>query len=745
MRKTYSLENKIILGFAASMVAMLLVGWFCFRATTNFISTQDWVTHTQAVIATLESGLAVLTDAETSQRGYLLTGDSSFLKDSQDAQAQIGGWENKVHAMVQDNPQQEQRLETIDGLITQRLAVLNNRIKLRQEQGVQAAVQAVASREGKNLMDDIWRNVDTMIATENRLLGQRQQAARRSAKVTELAVIGFTALASIIGLIAIVIIRRDLDKQKRTDAELLQHRTLMESMLDNVPGVVQMKDANGRYLFANRQLEKLAGFPREQFIGQTVSELFPKTYADIVKDHDQAVLATGEAIQTEEDVLYPDGPHPHWSIRFPLRDPQGKIYATAGISTDITERKEYEKMRLQFQALFESAPGLFLVLKPDFTIVAVSNAYLKATLTERGKILGRGLFEVFPDNPDDPQADGVRNLRASLERVLSHRTSDTMAVQKYDVQNPETGLFEEKYWSPVNTPVVGAGNNVEFIIHRVEDVTEFIRQRQANGESGEDLIGQMEKMESEIFLRSQELQAANRQLETVNHELESFSYSVSHDLRAPLRHIDGFVKLLAVQSKQTLDDKARRYLDIIADSAQRMGALIDDLLVFSQMGRSEMHRSKVAMDSLVHEALESVKSETEKRRIHWNISPLPEVLADPAMMRQVWINLVANAVKYTRPRDPAEIEINWDNSRAGEAIFFVRDNGVGFDMQYAGKLFGVFQRLHRADEFEGTGIGLANVNRIIQRHGGRTWAEGKVDAGATFFFSLPKTKIETPN
>jgi len=745
MRKTYSLENKIILGFAASMVAMLLVGWFCFRATTNFISTQDWVTHTQAVIATLESGLAVLTDAETSQRGYLLTGDPSFLKDSQDAQAQIGGWENQVHAMVQDNPQQEQRLEAIDGLITQRLAVLNNRIKLRQEQGFQAAVQAVASREGKNLMDDIWREVDTMIATENRLLGQRQQAARRSAKVTELAVIGFTALASVIGLIAIVIIRRDLEKQKRTDAELLQHRTLMESMLDNVPGVVQMKDANGRYLFANRQLEKLAGFSREQFIGKTVSELFPKAYADIVKDHDQAVLATGEAIQTEEDVLYPDGPHPHWSIRFPLRNPQGKIYATAGISTDITERKEYEKMRLQFQALFESAPGLFLVLKPDFTIVAVSNAYLKATLTERGKILGRGLFEVFPDNPDDPQADGVRNLRASLERVLSHRTSDTMAVQKYDVQNPETGLFEEKYWSPVNTPVVGAGNNVEFIIHRVEDVTEFIRQRQANGESGEDLKGRMEKMESEIFLRSQELQAANRQLETVNHELESFSYSVSHDLRAPLRHIDGFVKLLAMQSKQTLDDKSRRYLDIIADSAQRMGALIDDLLVFSQMGRSEMHRSKVAMDSLVHEALESVKSETDKRRIHWNISPLPEVLADPAMMRQVWINLVANAVKYTRPRDPAEIEINWDNSRASEAIFFVRDNGVGFDMQYAGKLFGVFQRLHRADEFEGTGIGLANVNRIIHRHGGRTWAEGKVDAGATFFFSLPKTKIETPH
>lgn len=743
MRKTYSLENKIILGFVASMVAMLLAGWFCYRTTTNFITTQDWVAHTQAVIATLESGLAILTDAETGQRGYLLTGDTSFLKDTQEAQAQVDGWEKKIRAMVRDNPQAEQRLDTVTRLITQRLAVLNSRILLRQQQGFQTAAEAVGSREGKNLMDNIWSDINDMVASENLLLRQRQQAAQRSARRIEAAVLSFTAMASVIGLIAIMIIRRDLEKQKRTDAELLRYRSLLESMLDHVPGVVQMKDLNGRYLFANRKLEELAGFPREQFTGKTVLELFPKEYAELVTHQDQTVLTTGEPVQTEEAVLYPDGPRPHWSIRFPLRDTEGKIYATAGISTDITERKEFEKMRLQFQALFESAPGLFLVLKPDFTIVAASNAYLKATLTEREKIIGRGLFEVFPDNPDDPNADGVRNLRASLERVLSNGSSDTMAVQKYDVQNPQNGLFEEKYWSPVNTPVIGPENNIEFIIHRVEDVTEFVRKMHTNGESREDMAGRMEKMESEIYLRSQELQTANRQLETVNKELESFSYSVSHDLRAPLRHIDGFVKLLTAQSRQQLDDKARRYLDIIADSAKRMGALIDDLLVFSQMGRSEMHRSQVAMDSLVHEALESVKTEVEKRRIHWKISPLPEVLADPAMMRQVWINLVANAVKYTRPRDPAEIEISWDNSGEGEAIFFVRDNGVGFDMQYEKKLFGVFQRLHRSDEFEGTGIGLANVNRIIHRHGGRTWAEGKVDAGATFYFSLPKPKTET--
>jgi PAS domain S-box-containing protein len=240
-----------------------------------------------------------------------------------------------------------------------------------------------------------------------------------------------------------------------------------------------------------------------------------------------------------------------------------------------------------------------------------------------------------------------------------------------------------------------------------------------------------------------DLQVHTRQLEETNKELEAFSYSVSHDLRAPLRHIDGFVKMLVKQSGPQLDDRGKRYLNIIADSAQRMGALIDDLLVFSRMSRAELRCSRVSTDSLVHEAVEGLQTEINGRHINWKIDALPEVDADPAMLQQVWVNLISNAVKYTRPRDPAKIEIGCADSGNGEYIFFVHDNGVGFDMQYAHKLFGVFQRLHRLEEFEGTGIGLANVSRIVHRHGGRVWAEAKPDAGATFYFSLPKTSTET--
>ncbi|MBI5839042.1 MAG: PAS domain-containing protein [Chloroflexi bacterium] len=232
------------------------------------------------------------------------------------------------------------------------------------------------------------------------------------------------------------------------------------------------------------------------------------------------------------------------------------------------------------------------------------------------------------------------------------------------------------------------------------------------------------------------------QLEAANKELEAFAYSVSHDLRAPLRHIDGFVELLQKNMGISLDEKNRHYLDTIADSAKKMGILIDDLLSFSRMSRSEMVNTRVDLTELANEVIEELKPETENRKIQWLIGTLPQVRADRAMLRGVLVNLISNAIKFTRPRSHARIEIGVAQESPTEITIFIRDNGVGFDMNYADKLFGVFQRLHRTEDFEGTGIGLANVRRIINRHGGRTWAEGEIDSGATFYFSLPQSSEE---
>ena len=237
---------------------------------------------------------------------------------------------------------------------------------------------------------------------------------------------------------------------------------------------------------------------------------------------------------------------------------------------------------------------------------------------------------------------------------------------------------------------------------------------------------------------NQVLQSRNQELMAVNKELEAFSYTVSHDLRAPLRHVSGFAKALRKHAEAKLDDEDRRLMTKVQDAAGEMGNLIDQLLAFSRMGHSELRLELVDMSHLLQRARDDLELETQGRRIEWQFAPLPKIEADASLMSQVWTNLLSNSVKFTRPRDPARIEVGCEDSSHGEFVFFVRDNGVGFDMKYAGKLFGVFQRLHRAEEFEGTGIGLANVRRIISRHGGHIWAEGKLDAGATVFFTLRK-------
>ena len=388
------------------------------------------------------------------------------------------------------------------------------------------------------------------------------------------------------------------------------------------------------------------------------------------------------------------------------------------LSWDIAERKRAEdSLRVserRYRDIFDNVQdGLYLLDVTEdgrFRTVEVNPALERITGIPRSQSIGKTQEEIVPE-------EVARLVNAKYRHCVEAGQSIEEEVE-LDLPSGRR-VFHSSL-----IPAYNETGRISRIIGISRDITE-------RKQTEEKIRKLNQELEQRVLDRTAELAVANK-------ELEAFAYSVSHDLRAPLRHIDGFVELLQKRIATQLDKQSQHYMATIADSAKRMGVLIEDLLSFSRMGRNEMSKSQVDLGALVQDVIREFKPETEGRNIAWQIGPLPQIIGDRAMLRIVLVNLISNALKFTRSRAQAEIEIGCMPDQDQKIIVFVRDNGVGFDMQYADKLFGVFQRLHRPDEFEGTGIGLANVHRIINRHGGRTWAEAKIDHGATFYFSIPQ-------
>lgn len=511
------------------------------------------------------------------------------------------------------------------------------------------------------------------------------------------------------------------DRRQAQERERESQQRLLD-ILDNSFAVIYLKDAQGRYLLVNRRYETLFHVQRETVLGKTDYDIFPKLMADAFRANDERAFKLRDAITIEEIAPQDDGLHTYISVKFPLRDAAGEPYGVCGISTDITARKRIESQlrasngALQFanhrlRGIIEGTHDRIAALDMRYCFLTFNSAYRDAFRRDFGRDIhiGMRLSDPLAQVPEEQEAQLLLWARALKGEIFTV----TRAMKSGD----EVRHFEISF-SPIRDEqgeLLGAAQHVR-------DITD--RQR----------------AEDERARLLAEVASRNALLEAANKELEAFSYSVSHDLRAPLRHIDGFAGLLQRTAAAKHDEKEQRYLTLITESAKRMGRLIDDLLDFSRMGRAEMRRDTVDMDALVRAVLRDLEPDTQGRVIEWRVAPLPPVLGDASLLRQVWMNLLSNAVKYSRPRARAVIEVGSEMRSVGEIRFFVRDNGVGFEMKYADHLFGVFQRLHRAEDFEGTGIGLANVRRIIARHGGRTWAEGQPDAGATIWFSLPKAE-----
>lgn len=505
-----------------------------------------------------------------------------------------------------------------------------------------------------------------------------------------------------------VAIRADITARKNAEAAAAQLAAIVESSDDAIIG----RDLHGIVTSWNAGAEKMFGYGVSEMIGFSISCLIPPER----HEEEMAILgqiSRGASVRHFETVrLRKDGTHLDVSVTVSaIKDSTGRIVGASKVARDITNERRVSKAliasELRYRRLFESAKDGILILDAETGMVVDVNPFLITTLGySREEFLGKAIWDLGFFKDTWANAEKFSELREKEYVRYEHLPLETSDGQKMEVE------FVSNVYLVNGHKVIQC--NVRDVTKRRE-AEETVRQLNAN-------------LEQRVIQRTAQLEAANK-------DLESFSYSVSHDLRAPLRAISGFSRIVLKDHSAGMDADGLRYLNQVEKSAQQMGQLIDDLLTFSRTGRQALNVQPVITADVVDAALDDLKAMQENRRVNISIGDLAECEADASLLRQVWLNLLSNALKYTRKCDPAVITIG--SRREGEMdVFFVQDNGAGFDMKYADKLFGVFQRLHLTDDYEGTGVGLALVQRIVQRHGGRVWAEAKLNLGATFHFTL---------
>jgi PAS domain S-box-containing protein len=508
---------------------------------------------------------------------------------------------------------------------------------------------------------------------------------------------------------------KDITDRKRAEEGLIESESRYRYLFEQNPVPMLIYEVGSLDVLAvNEAFVTHYGYDTSEAARLHLTDLYPEAEKKGVTELGnrlQGLSYAGEWHHLKKDgTLITIEVHSH-AIRYEGRD------ARIAVITDITERMMMEEAlresERQVSLIYDTVGDVIFKLKVEndgqYRFTSVNKGFIATTGLRASQIIGKPVQEIIPEP----------SLTLVLTKYAEAIRTKKMVRWEETSEYPTGQLIGEASV----TPVFDDSNTCISLVGSVHDITE---RKRAEAE--------IRKLNDELESRVAERTA---QLEASNKELEAFSYSVSHDLRAPLRHASGYVDLLVRRCKSDLSEKGQHYLDSIAESVHQMGLLIDDLLQFSRTGRTEMHRSNTDMKEIVEDVLGPLRHDTAMRNIEWSIGALPRVMGDRGMLKLVWMNLLGNAVKFTRTLENARIEVG-SYEENNEFVFFVSDNGVGFDMQYAHKLFGVFQRLHSVEEFEGTGIGLANVRRIIVRHDGRTWANAEVNKGATFYFTLHK-------
>ncbi len=554
-------------------------------------------------------------------------------------------------------------------------------------------------------------------------------------------------------LIGISRIARDITKRKRAEEALRDSEARFQTIANGIQQLAWMADSSGSIFWYNQRWYEYTGTTAEQTEGWGWQMVHDPKILPAVLEAWKTAVGNGTPFDMEFPLRGADGKFRSFLTRaMPLRNAQGEVVRWLGTNTDISDLKQAEERQAQLaRKLARQATDLARLAKDladSRRELETQALMLRSVLDSMAEGLvtsdAEGKFVIW--NPAAERILGMGSAPIAADLISAHyglylpdkvtplpedqfplvrALRGDVSTTELFVRNPS---FKDGTWVEVSaSPLRDTAGSVRGGVAAFRDINER--------KSDERRI---RELNDELELRVAERTA---QLQTAITELESFSYSVSHDLRAPLRHIAGFSNLLVEEYGTTLDPGAQHYLDRIQSGTHKMALLIDELLNLARVGRHALNRQPTALNPIVADIISILEPDFEGRDVKWMIDELPPVQCDPVLVRQIFQNLLANALKFTRGRQQVCIQVSCTSRKEdGQLVFMVRDNGVGFSMKFADKLFGVFQRLHRSDDFEGTGIGLATVQRIARKHGGKAWAEGEVDKGAAFFFTLEASK-----